>query len=510
MSNKNLLAVINAHGMNLNEQFTIGDAHSTLYEHTQHQLSSLGIENALYLTDKDYDDIPCLTLQSDSFSSLIEQLNVWLADKEYQTLFYFWADSVFLNKTLNLDLLEMHRKYLADYSFADGYPQGLSAEIMKVNILSKLEPLSQQLKPHQSLIGRESFFHTLQIQINQFDIETLIAPIDQRPLRCELNLADKGNQQLLSSLATELSLSLASFIDADTASIQSIIATEKDLRTVPYFLQLQLTAKQYKAANFLPPHANDTVDTQTDLPLATVKTIIADLAALNEKAVIGLGYLNEIGLYPHLHATVSEILSYPQLSVIIETGGCGYDTDILDEILQLDKQRVSLILALESHSPAQIRLRRPQLDDTELQALLQLAQTLSQNHPTQVYWQTTRLQGFERDLEEFYAYCQQQKSQILIQKYNHFSLQLTEKKVVDLSPFERNQCWHLKRELLILADGDVPLCFNDSQKEQALGNINTQTLAELWTRGQRIYQQHLQGQLCSMCQKCDEYYTFNF
>ncbi|MEJ5190251.1 MAG: SPASM domain-containing protein, partial [Breznakiellaceae bacterium] len=83
-------------------------------------------------------------------------------------------------------------------------------------------------------------------------------------------------------------------------------------------------------------------------------------------------------------------------------------------------------------------------------------------------------------------------------------------KVTDLSPLHRFPCWHLKRDLTVLLDGSVPLCREDLKREHVLGNLFHQPIEEIWERMGKVYLDHTQEKYPALCERCDEYYTYNF
>ncbi|HEB11250.1 MAG TPA: spiro-SPASM protein, partial [Spirochaetales bacterium] len=75
---------------------------------------------------------------------------------------------------------------------------------------------------------------------------------------------------------------------------------------------------------------------------------------------------------------------------------------------------------------------------------------------------------------------------------------------------KRFPCWHIKRDVNILLDGSVPLCREDISAGHILGNVLKPGLAEVWENGKVFYLEQLKGEYTDICQKCDEYYTYNF
>ena len=99
---------------------------------------------------------------------------------------------------------------------------------------------------------------------------------------------------------------------------------------------------------------------------------------------------------------------------------------------------------------------------------------------------------------------------MIIQKYDHFCGFLPDKRVTDLSPLKRLPCWHIKRDVNILINGDIYICREDLKRQYPLGNALEGNLQAAWQKGARYYHSHLKGELPDICRNCDEYYTYNF
>ncbi len=510
------LVVINACGIDLETPFP--ERGKSLREYHQKQIEALGFspQDVRYLLDPEH-SVPSNTpfasssLRKRDTLSLMETLGE--ISEGYHSIFYYWADTVFLNQALNEELLRDHKKYFSEYTFADGYPLGFTGEILSTSILPQLISLASTLVKQERRLDKESLFRTIQKEINRFDIETKIAPLDQRGLRLDLRIEKKVDREISLALFERWQESQREPLLWSIQRVQEEIQKEDFLRSVPAFYQLQLTTQEYAPSYYLPSSLRATTESKESkatISLSQIDSLAEQIVELSGEATIVLGYGGEIGLYPHLKDSVQRFLRHPSLTLILETGGVGFEEEILFELLEEGAERLSVVLNIEGGRPEQIQKRRPDLTNEESERLLALAHRLTEKFPENIYWQTTRLRGEEGELEEFYHFCQKNHAQILIKKYNHFSYELPERKVVDLAPFERNTCWHLKRDMIILADGTVPLCENDTFSTKKQGNINETPLGEIWRGTDVIYQEHLNKNLCEMCRKCDEYYTFNF
>ena len=106
----------------------------------------------------------------------------------------------------------------------------------------------------------------------------------------------------------------------------------------------------------------------------------------------------------------------------------------------------------------------------------------------------------EEQLENFYH--SNKNSGMIIQKYDDFAGLLPDNKVTDLSPVIRNPCWHQRRDMTILFDGNVPCC-REYILDGVVGNVFSESLVSVWEKGRDMV-------YTDKCRSCDEYYTFNF
>jgi spiro-SPASM protein len=163
-------------------------------------------------------------------------------------------------------------------------------------------------------------------------------------------------------------------------------------------------------------------------------------------------------------------------------------------------------VSLDSEDPGLYESLRGERRDEALATV----QTLLRLFPGRVYPQAVRMKENEEDLEGFYRHWKKEAGNVIIQKYDHFCGLLPDRRVTDLSPLKRFPCWHLKRDVSVLLDGRVPLCREDLEAENCLGNIFEESLEEIWRRGEPFYRRHLSTEYPPLCVQCDEYYTFNF
>ncbi len=140
-------------------------------------------------------DIEIITKASWTKKSLLECVS--REGEHFDHTFFAWADCPLLDPEITTAVYKRHTQYLADYSYADGWPYGMSPEILRKGtsgILLKI--LGEEDNP----VDRDCIFSVLQKDINTFDIETEISSIDLRGYRLSLTADSKRNMILLMRL----------------------------------------------------------------------------------------------------------------------------------------------------------------------------------------------------------------------------------------------------------------------------------------------------------------------
>jgi spiro-SPASM protein len=432
----------------------------------------------------------------------------------FDDVFYFWGDWPLLDPDLTSRMHANHRSYFAEYSFADAYPVGLSPEILKASVLEALKPLAARVDQE---LTRDAIFRVIQVDINSFDIETEVSPVDVRLDRVSLQCDTKRNFLLAGRFAEEGV--------RDAASALSLIAEKPGLlRTLPAFLNLQVAGGCPQACSYCPypkTHANLLSDrSETDLDL--IVPLLDRAVDFCGDAVVSLSLWGESSLHSKIVDIAGAVLGRPNLRLLVETSGMGWSDETLDAIASFAGERplsrlgpssapgmpgpVTFILSLDAmEEPLYRELRGPGFEEARA-----FADRASARFPGSVYVQAVRMKENEDPLEGFYRYWKEKTDRIIIQKYDHFSGFLPERKVTDLSPLVRRPCWHLMREICVLLDGTVPVCREDLGNTTVLGNAFTDPLEAIWKNGEPLYLDHVARRYPGPCAGCDEYYTFSF
>ncbi len=412
-------------------------------------------------------------------------------------LFYFFADCPLLDSGLASRMLENHRKYYADYTFADGYPLGLAVEILRPGVLPVLAELAGKC-PEVQASDRGAVFEVVKKDINSFDIETELAPDDLRLLRLTLASDTRRNHLLLTRLLE------AGATDAESAC-RLVQERPELLRTLPAFDSLQIVAGCPQLCSYCPyPRFGiERTGKQGEMELPRFESLAEKIREFSGDAVLSVSLWGE----PAYHSRFPELAAAVRqrgLRLVVETSGVGWDPAVIAQVAA--GPGIEWIVSLDADGPQLYRALRGEGYEEALKAI----DLLAARFPSQVHVQAVRMKENEERLEDFYRAWKARTGRVIIQKYDHFCGLLPERKVADLSPLKRFPCWHLKRDLAVLLDGRVPLCREDVGLRHGLGNLFEEDLATVWERGQPPYLAHLRQDYPALCAGCDEYYTFNF
>ncbi len=421
-------------------------------------------------------------------------------DQDVENLIFLRSDAPFVKVELATELLELHRSTWCDYTFADGFPRGYAVEVLRREVLPVLGALAQ---PVQQGWLPGALFETLQKDINAFDIETEAAPEDYTLFRASLTADSRQNYILCRRLAERE--------DAGESILETLRTRPEIRRTLPYYYQVQITTEMPHRPSYL-PWSDDRWradppgrGTHMDLPLwqQTVRRITEE----TPQAVVAVGYRGEPALHPDITRILGSFSPYPGISLYVETSGIGWTEEARQALLT--ESVAAVIVELDAGKEETYKAVRGG-DGTHYREATEFIEWLARNKAGSVYVQATRMVENEWELQELYKRWNGTKGvSVIIQKYNSFAGRLPDRKVADLTPLERIPCRHLERDMVILVDGTVPMCFQDLDGSHVRGTVSSRTINELFVAGEKDFSLHVEKNYPSLCEHCDEYYTFN-
>lgn len=440
--------------------------------------------------------------------------------ESFDHVFYARASCPFLDAAFAETLYRKHLRYAAEYTFADGYPLGLAPEILARGVVPMLARLAEK-ETGPVLSG--VVFDAIKKEINSFDIETEIAPKDLRHLRLDFSADTKRNFALCAAFAGITAENYADFVASRAQAV----------RTLPSFYAVQVSGRcPYECAYCpYPAFCRSGKGISSGIPATERADFmkVSDFAAIVDKAssfsgdaVISLSLWGECAYHPDIVSLVQTVLAKPGLSVLIETTGLGWVDGTLESIAELSsrcgnrangQKPVSWIVSLDAAGSACYGAAHgipTERADGLVREALSATERLMNLFPCAVWPQMVRMKGNEVELETFYRFWKEKAGRVIVQKHDHFCGTIEDRRVADLSPLVRHECWHIKRDVCILIDGTVPMCREDIYANRPAGNALTGDLESIWQSSGTVHEQHVNCVYGGMCGACDEYYTFNF
>ncbi len=492
------LAVINAAALTPLAAAPLSDGRSAVDRVLAFARSLPGVEEAAVLCRKKENAVQgARPVVRDEWTARVLLEELTKLKQGYDNIFYFFGDAPFLDSRLAERMFANHVKYFADYTFADGYPAGLSVEILTAAVI---EPLAALVKDSDTL-ARDTLFEVLRRDINTFDLETEIAPQDLRQLRVTLFTDTRRNFQLCDNILRAGG--------RDERSVLDVVTRKPELlRTLPAYVNMQIVEGCPQVCSYCPypVFGGDILGKKAEMRFEDAEKVIRAVKEFAGDATVSFSLWGEPSLHSRIDDLCRLVLTTEGLDLVIETSGVGWRADRLRGLASSLPRPPAWIVSLDAWEEAEYKKLRGE-GFAEAAATARLLMEL---FPGRAYAQAVRMKDNDTSLEAFYRGWKKETGNLIIQKYDSFAGFLPDRKVSDLSPLKRRPCWHLKRDLSVLINGDVPMCREDVQRARLLGNLLSEPLQEVWERGEAVYREHLAEAYGVCCQTCDEYYTYNF
>ena len=420
------------------------------------------------------------------------------------TVLYLQADAPFTDGALTGQLLELHGRYRAEYTFADGYPPGFAPEVLAAKALPNLVELAGR---YDAPSERDGLFKVIQKDINSYDIETQLSPVDLRGYRFSPVCDSRRN-----ALSAERLWALGA---RNADDVTRILPANPDLlRTVPAFMWVQIVDGCPQSCSYCPYPAmvGDPRELRSSMPAERFAGLMAQAESLCDDLVVDVSLWGEPSRHPDFRAIVAAVLARPRFTLIVETSGLGWEPGLAEDLALAAGVRIQWIVSLDD-ADGYLALRGDGFDEAA-----GFADRMMRVSPGNVHAQAVRMQENEPRLETFYRAWKKRGERVIIQKYDSFAGCLPDRTVAALSPLDRLPCRHLARDMAVTLDGGVPPCKHCLVRSgggshlayaQIVGNAFDDGLETTWERVGSWYGRHLASDYPDPCGKCDEYHTFN-
>ena len=479
-------------------------------------------------------DIQKVILEAENEKSVLELICKYSNQTSSDDILLTFADCPFYDYQLTNELYDLHNKYKAEYTFADGYPEGFVPVLLNsgtASILLHKNFYEIENNDVQNKFDSQSVFDLIKKDINAYEIESLVSSKDYRLERLNFSASNKRNTIACKNLfnyALENKINFTAEALADEA-----IKSPSIMKTVPAYYNIQLCQNVDGALVYSPyvnefekkygvkPFSESNSENKT-MSLESFKSLLKQISDFSGDAVLNLGFMCEPLLINNFSSYIKVALEYKNISLVIETCATKINDEFINEVQALltetkridassrNYSAINWIVLLDAVTEKTYLALHPDSNFEEAKKGLSL---LCNKFPGSVYPQFTRCTINEDELELFWKLYHNENSEshgkLVVQKYDSYCKKLEDLKVCDLSPVERNVCWHLKRDMNILFNGDILFC-KEVIFDKIIGNAFADGLENVWHKTDEEIQNHLQNRYCKFCENCDEYYTFNF
>lgn len=446
---------------------------------------------------------------SDTIESLISALETIKNNSKSSSKNHFiiaWMDSMFHFVPLYKKIWDMHTQYHAHYSFAEGYPQGITPEILSFEAIEMMVSLLKNNSHIQNIghksLSRNSIFSVIEQQINDFDIEVVLASQDMREYRLSLT-GDTRRNYVISKNLWEKGL-------RDPDEIPRYYQQHPQLfRGVPNYVYCQVSdivfPCLYKHQDINKALKDGNSDSHY-IDLQLWETMLSKLQAFTPEAVLSIGYNGEIATHPQVEDVLRIATQYFKL-VYVETTGREWDNQY--SLVWWNEpwvQNLIWIVSVDAYKEDTYKL----IHGIEINPVLDFLFFLKDTVPVaNIYPQAVRMPENEDELKHFLNHWESLKTNPIIQKYNDYCKTLPDKKIVNVAPIVRFACHHLSRDLVVLKSGKVVMCTQSMNTEHIIADLSKQSMEQVWNANEKRFVEQVQNKYNDICTNCDEYYIVN-
>lgn len=420
-------------------------------------------------------------------------------DEDFDEVYLAYFNGIYplLSIKCSNDLTDRHKKYISQYSYSENLPIGIVPTLVSREFISTL-PDNLNMKVHDFLIKN----------INNYDTEIYYESPDLRNLRLDFSLNNQRSIEISQKLLRE-NLSI------EYSDIISILEKNPVIfRGGPSYLEIELFRGCELNCTFCPRESISKENDGTFIDPTLFQKIIKETEEISSTFTVCFGGMGE----PLLHSNLEEILEISLNSkavkeIIIETTLNPSIEKIFLYLKSLDQNQKNKIVfiinftTLKQDIFKQLYKNSNKSIEEILHNIDLLKNILGKNS---VYVQMLKIKEIETEIENYFNFFESKDTQVLLQKYNSYAGKLKEKRVSDLTPINREFCWHLSRDIYIQSNGNVSAC--KQSEEVIIGNIKENNIKEIWNNNLNRFKlsfNHKFELIDLPCLKCDEWYTFN-
>nr|HPK62756.1 hypothetical protein [Spirochaetota bacterium] len=359
-----------------------------------------------------------VVLKSDRARDILQA--VFDESRNCDDIIIFDAGNPFYDYEFVEEMLDRHNKFIADFTYAMGYPDGLTPRIVKKEIIPEIVKLVEE----DEAIERDWLFYSLSKDINSFDIETFLADVDLRLFRIKFGSNDVGERVFTAKL-----FKIFDNIPKIKEIERYLSENVSELYTVPYMVSFELNSNPALESIYALP----TEEPGSLLNVEVCKKAILQIKEINPDAAILFGGRGEVFGHPGVFELI-DFVSTNGMRLILESDGVSEAGDIIENLdkIDIDKNSFFIVLRYDAYDETTYNKIRPDGNFGALNALF--AELTKKGYKT--YKEVTRTLDNEVEIEKYIRNTDKdgnsEVDSLIIRKYSTYCGALPDKKVVDL------------------------------------------------------------------------------
>ncbi|MDY6967214.1 MAG: spiro-SPASM protein [Spirochaetota bacterium] len=406
-----------------------------------------------------------------------------------------FCDSPFLDIEIIKEMIDLHLKYLAEFTYSENLPSGFSCEIMSNELIKTLPDTIDGMLPLSQVIKSN---------INQFDVELYYKDPDIRDKRLAYRSGSPLDKRIMSNIYSKLG-KIPKY-----SEIRDLINNNPELLYAgPSFVEVELTGRCDLDCIFC--YRNTIKHRTTDIDIDLFEKILKDMNIFQLPYSICLGGSGEPMMHNNFYEIIETSLKESFVKdVVVETNGIYADNNYKNLLLNCTNNRIKTIFNINGlDNDTYLTIHNKDYFQRVFENITSIQDALKGKNS--IYIQIMKINETEVFLDNYYDFWEKYNIPIILQKHNTYLGKIPDRRYSDLTPLERTPCWHLQRDVSILSDGRIIFCKQDIDGNYVKGRIQDESLYDLWKKSEHFFVDDYNGNYltCPDCKSCDEWYTFN-
>ncbi len=279
--------------------------------------------------------------------------------------------------------------------------------------------------------------------------------------------------------------------------------------SLPREVQVELTTEDQLSGTTLRPRG-DVVGRRGPLDLDILARLLEDLCRYDDSLIV-LGGFGEPLLHPDFEKALQLCREANIFGLAVRTNGIAMNEEVSRAMCDMDVDVVQVLLDANDAEGYRSVHGVDAWDEVtrNMEVLNQIRQSTTQVNPI-IAASLTKAHETIGAMESFYDRWLSFSGWAVIEGYSHHADLLEDRRVMSMAPPQRRPCRQLRERCTVLADGRVVGCDQDFQGRYVLGDLNRQSLTEIWQGPQMtaLREAHRAGEysIHPMCEKCDEWH----